>query len=441
MTINLNEKKKTKKGRKDTRRRVDSQQSNLDFYWNAPSRPTDAKPERMHKRRKLNDHSTSTNQKKEEFGEHKDCESDGDEDEDDDIDPALKRHRDIYFTKKQVQSHAVPQPECVQHLIRMIEHNGDANLEQVFAENVFVGVIDATDHTMNRESAKEDEFDSFITNSYQRVLFQYDTKLFLCNIHRISRVYFFELCIRNIGKFRSIYKLVPNPVVKEEMSSNDSKSCFPTIYELILMALEVEESGFDEAESGSKESVARSVTDTLCQPAIAKVLRDYFAVDIDTERRVIESIPSLIDGYVPGLMALPVFLLRLVTEVTWFKAKENVDGNAGGMREDIDIEDRNLFKQIAMEIARFYQIRPPAFYFTMEDPKKHSGRKRFGQSDGGKGKHKKHNLGWILQHVIFRSMNRKWTKYSFHPPRFLCNDGSIVQIACTKQLYKVFERC
>ena len=157
---------------------------------------------------------------------------------------------------------------------------------------------------------------------------------------------------------------------------------------------------------------------------------------IDWERRVIESLPSLIDNYVPGLMSLPVFLLRLVTEVQWFKETED-----GEMSEEIDIEDRNLFKQIAMEIARFYQIRPPAFYFKGEEkPKKHGGHRRFGKSEKEKVNHK-HDLGWILQHVIFRSMNRKRTKYSFHPPRFLCNDGSIVQIACTKQLYKVFERC
>lgn len=428
MTLNLNEKKKTKKGRKDTRRRVDAQQSNLDYYWHGPS---DAKPQQKHKRRKIsNDSTTNHKHKKEDQSEHKEHESDNDEDADSDIDPALKRHRNIFCTKKQVQTKVIPQPDCVKELIQMIEHNGDPNLEQVFAENIFVGVIDATDHTMNGNKNKKDDNDSFITNSYQRVMFQYDTRLYLCNIHRISRVYFFELCIRNIGKFRTIYKLIPSSAVKEENGCN-----FPTIYELILLALEVEESGFDEEEMGSKESVAKSVTDTLCQPTISKMLRDYFAIGIDRERRVIESLPSLIDHYVPGLMALPVFLLRMVTEVQWYKETED-----GGMSEEIDIEDRNLFKQIAMEIARFYQIRPPAFYFKAgESAKKHNGHRRFGKSKVEK--NDKHDLGWILQHVIFRSMNRKRTKYSFHPPRFLCNDGSIVQIACTKQLYKVFERC
>merc|ERR1711879_187268 len=119
------------------------------------------------------------------------------------------------------------------------------------------------------------------------------------------------------------------------------------------------------------------------------------------KRKVIESLPSLIDGYVPGLMALPGFLLRLVTEVQWFKENED-----GAMSEDIDIEDRNLFKQIAMEIARFYQIRPPSFYFKVnESPKKERGHRRFGQ----KMNDKKPNMGWILQHVIFRSMNKKRT--------------------------------
>ena len=182
------------------------------------------------------------------------------------------------------------------------------------------------------------------------------------------------------------------------------------------------------------------MTDTLCHPEVAKILLKYFSIEIDVENKVIKSIPCLIDGYIPGLLYLPVFLFRLVTEIEWFKNAE--DGDAEN--DEIDVNDKQLFKQISMEIARFYQLRPPLFYFKMDDNKR-SPSKRVGRF-GGYNRDKenitnKHNLGWILQHVIFRSMNKKCSKYSFHPPKFLTNDGSVVQIACTRQLYKVIERC
>merc|ERR1712130_251550 len=251
--------------------------------------------------------------------------------------------------------------------------------------------------------------DDCIKNTYQRVLFQFDTKLFLCDIHRISRVYFFELCVKNIGNFENVYTLASNV----------------SIYDFIMMALELDESDYSEEIAGPKEEVAESVTATLCQRDIANILGTYFGINIDTKERSIQSIPSLMDGYVPPLLYLPLFLLRLVTEIRWYK-------------EDKIEMDKHLFKQIAMEIARFYQVRPPHFYVQTQRQKEE--KKKFG-GYFEKNANDEHNLEWILEHVLFRSMNGKCKQYSFHPPKFLVNDGSIVQIACTKQLYKVFERC
>ena len=439
------------KAKKATRLRVDSQQSSLDYYWNGARNQRGNGCTHSNKRRKVgsskDSHSAkhpNSNVKDErklqesDDGHDDDDDDDDDEDEDHDLDmgDVSRQPQMAYLAKKQVQKRVIPRPECVDRLIQMIDQNGDENLKKVFSENVFVGCIDSVDPTLklkdtHKENVNEHEF---ITNTFQRVLFQYDTKLFLCNIHRISRVYFFELCIKNIGKFRSIYKLVP--AIKREEGGG-----MPTIYDLIVLALELEESRYDEEEAGPKEEVAHSVADTLCQPAIARILRDYFCIDIDAKEQSVRSIPCLIDGYVPGLLYLPIFLLRLVTEIQWFKEEESD-------HIEVDITDQNLFKQIAMEIARFYQIRPPQFYLKgdggddEEQHHEHNGHQRFGgRVDKKERGNKKEDLEWILQHVIFRSMNKKCTKYSFHPPRFLCNDGSIVQIACTKQLYRVFERC
>jgi hypothetical protein len=43
---------------------------------------------------------------------------------------------------------------------------------------------------------------------------------------------------------------------------------------------------------------------------------------------------------------------------------------------------------------------------------------------------------WCVQHVLFPAM-----RYLLLPPRAFANDGTVVQLVCTSQLYKVFERC
>jgi len=32
-------------------------------------------------------------------------------------------------------------------------------------------------------------------------------------------------------------------------------------------------------------------------------------------------------------------------------------------------------------------------------------------------------------------------RFAVQPPRALSNDGTVVQLVCTSQLYRVFERC
>eukprot|EP01083_Nonionella_stella_P072621 195861_1 len=444
VTLNLNEKKKKPKARKATRVRVDSQQSSLDYYWKTAVHTNGNKRRKLNTSSKTNknnnasndhNHNKSNNKRNRNHNQSEQKMSEMDDHantmNDEDTKPTFNRDPMAFLPKKQMQKKVIAPPDCVDDLMTMIDRNSDANLKKIFEENVFVGCIDSIDQT-HKNSNKNNEENEHIKNTFQRVLFQYDTKLYLCNIHRISRVYFFEICIKNIGKFRSIYRFVPNPSAQP----TDQDVGLPCIYQLILLALELPESDYDEAIAGPKKEVAESVTTTLCHPSIAKILKDYFSIEIDTEKRTIQAIPCLVDGYIPGLLFLPVFLFRLVAEIEWFKAGSE-DGEEEQVNDEIDLS-KQLFKQISMEIARFYQIRPPQFYLKLDEKKRH----KFGGYLKTKDDlNNKHNLGWILQHVIFRSMNKKCTKYSFHPPKFLCNDGSIVQIACTQQLYKVFERC
>ena len=46
------------------------------------------------------------------------------------------------------------------------------------------------------------------------------------------------------------------------------------------------------------------------------MLDDYFSLEIDNDGNLL-SIPELLEGYVPFFGGLPIFLLRLATEVNW----------------------------------------------------------------------------------------------------------------------------
>ncbi len=50
------------------------------------------------------------------------------------------------------------------------------------------------------------------------------------------------------------------------------------------------------------------------------MLSEYFAIDINAEGAV-TALPELVQQYTPPLLALPSFLLRLVTEVDWNSEK------------------------------------------------------------------------------------------------------------------------
>lgn len=64
-----------------------------------------------------------------------------------------------------------------------------------------------------------------------------------------------------------------------------------SIHELIIIALELSESGYVEGEDKPKTELARNVTETLVSRAL--MLNDYFSLEIDTDGNIL-SIPLLL---------------------------------------------------------------------------------------------------------------------------------------------------
>jgi hypothetical protein len=89
-------------------------------------------------------------------------------------------------------------------------------------------------------------------------------------------------------------------------------------------------------EDGSKDDVA-SFAASLLQRHSA-MLHEYFQIQIDAAGNV-AALPQLIPGYVPAMQLLPMFLLRLTTEVDWAAEAPCLEG-------------------VCRELAAFYSLRP-----------------------------------------------------------------------------------
>lgn len=116
------------------------------------------------------------------------------------------------------------------------------------------------------------------------------------------------------------------------------------------------------------------------------MLTEYFSLDISADGSLI-SLPMIIKDYVPSMNKLPLFLLRLGTEVNWESEKD-------------------CFHTFAKELAIFYSAEPP---LSQDDL-------------------------WKVQHYIFPSF-----KTHFSAPTTL--KKHITQLANLTDLYKIFERC
>ena len=178
------------------------------------------------------------------------------------------------------------------------------------------------------------------------------------------------------------------------------------------------------------------------------MLDEYYRISFDPSadegRGALVSLPDLLPHFTPSPAGLPLFLLRLATEVNWE-------------------EEQVCFEGVATELGLFYS--DLSCYY--EEEKEEGGReeeegeeedddevvivgeeKEKKKKKGGKGKKGGKEEGetgpvpkkyeYLLQHVLFPAF-----RSVFLPPRELAAPEAqvMVQIAALEQLYKVFERC
>ncbi|XP_058506732.1 DNA mismatch repair protein Mlh1 [Solea solea] len=215
----------------------------------------------------------------------------------------------------------------------------------------------------------------------QWTLIQHHTKLYLVNTTKLSQELFYQILIYDFGNFGVLRLSTPAP-----------------LYDLAMLALDCEESGWTE-DDGPKEGLAQYIVDFLRKKA--EMLEDYFSVEIDQEGNL-RGLPLLLDKYTPVMEGLPMFILRLATEVNWDNESE-------------------CFKEFSKECSAFYSIRKQ-YILEVEPGEEQDGEANLWQ--------------WKMEHIIFKAF-----RTLLSPPRNFSEDGTVLQIANLPDLYKVFERC
>uniref|UniRef100_A0A8D2FR23 DNA mismatch repair protein MLH1 n=1 Tax=Theropithecus gelada TaxID=9565 RepID=A0A8D2FR23_THEGE len=220
----------------------------------------------------------------------------------------------------------------------------------------------------------------------QWALAQHQTKLYLLNTTKLSEELFYQILIYDFANFGVLRLSEPAP-----------------LFGLAMLALDSPESGWTE-EDGPKEGLAEYIVEFLKKKA--EMLADYFSLEIDEEGNLI-GLPLLIDNYVPPLEGLPIFILRLATEVNWDEEKE-------------------CFESLSKECAMFYSIRKQ--YISEESTLS-------GQQSEVPGSIP-NSWKWTVEHIVYKAL-----RSHILPPKHFTEDGNILQLANLPDLYKVFERC
>uniref|UniRef100_A0A4W4EVT8 DNA mismatch repair protein MLH1 n=1 Tax=Electrophorus electricus TaxID=8005 RepID=A0A4W4EVT8_ELEEL len=242
----------------------------------------------------------------------------------------------------------------VKELRREIDEQAHKGLQEMFQNHSFVGCVNP-----------------------QWTLVQHHTKLYLLNTTKLSQELFYQILIYDFGNFGVLRLSSPAP-----------------LYELAMLALDSEESGWTE-EDGPKEGLAQYIVEFLKKKA--EMLEDYFSMEIDEEGNL-TGLPLLLDNYTPAMEGLPLFILRLATEVNWDNEKD-------------------CFREFSKECSQFYSIRKQ---YTLETEAAEA----------------EPSWQWKVEHVLFKAF-----RSLLSPPKHYSEDGSLLQIANLPDLYKVFERC
>ena len=168
------------------------------------------------------------------------------------------------------------QLSSVTQLRKTILSEGSAECSSIMSSLTFVGCVDS-----------------------QLALVQQSTRLYLANTTRLSALLFRQIILRDFVNL-SILRLSPPPKV----------------IDLARLALEQVEAGWS-PKDGDKEELAGHVAELL--EGKKEMLADYFSLELEVIGGCLNltGLPLLLDDFCPWFGGLPVYIVRLATEVNW----------------------------------------------------------------------------------------------------------------------------
>ncbi|KAL7752258.1 DNA mismatch repair protein Mlh1 [Sorochytrium milnesiophthora] len=250
------------------------------------------------------------------------------------------------------------------------EEQSHAELQDMFRNHTFVGCVDGC-----------------------FALVQHQTRLYMINYQEASIALFYQLALHDFANFGNLMLSEPAP-----------------IRELVLLALNEEEISDWDPTMMPKSDIAAAITDTIVSRR--DMLFDYFSMRI-SEAGELLSLPMLWKSYPLVVDKLPLFLLRLGTEVDWDSEK-------------------GCFHTVCFEIALLYAPLPPVDVSSSAPAPATLG------ADSEQPDAEMEKYMSSIEHTLFGQLLR-WPH--FCPSKQLADDGHVVQIANLHELYKVFERC
>ncbi|CAB0037403.1 unnamed protein product [Trichogramma brassicae] len=230
-------------------------------------------------------------------------------------------------------------------LRQKVEQMYNPTLRKLLSKLVFVGCINETS-----------------------ALIQSGVGLYFCDTKRLVEELFYEIMLYDFANF-GVLKFSEPLLIKD----------------VAMLGLEHEDAGWSE-EIGEKTVLAERVQELLLEKA--DMLRQYFSINIDKKGQI-RGLPILLENHFPNQGGLPMYLLRLATEVNWSKEKA-------------------CFRDICRETAQYYS-----------------------QIDISESnwKHK-------VEHILYAAI-----KDSLLPPKFFAENGTIYEVTTLPDLYRIFERC
>jgi DNA mismatch repair protein MLH1 len=242
-------------------------------------------------------------------------------------------------------------------------------------------------------------------------LLQHGTKLFMVRARRLARDFFHQRVVARFGRHPCRPLAEPAPMA-----------------ELVRMALDdedvpegVEQNGADDKKAKISTAAASLVAEK------ADMLREYFGVDVDRANKTLVGLPVLCEGHAPDLARLPEFILGLAHDVNWEEEKSCFDTCAKTIacfyagEDDVSCGD--------VETGTDENRVPPGEYVARARAEGSAGVQ---PALGGSIE----DVEWVTRHVLFPAVSRRLL-----PTRASASDGTVLQVACLEQLYRVFERC